>query len=213
MKKNTWIIFFIFAAGSLYAQEKRINLYSAYVFDDKFETYNSSTDYYSGKIYGGLQWGVGLEIKPKDEIGIELMYYHQDAKVPISYYDIFAKTRNPDMNVGVSYILLGLNKYLKTGKVEPYGGFLLGTAIFNNQNPQPGEETSKVKFALGARLGVNVWASEKVAVKLQVQFLSSVQGLGGGFYFGTGGSGAGVSTYSSITQLGIGGGLAFKLGQ
>jgi hypothetical protein len=39
-----------------------------------------------------------------------------------------------------------------------------------------------------------------------------VQGAGGGLYFGTGGAGAGVSTYSSMLQFGLGGGLTFALG-
>ena len=36
--------------------------------------------------------------------------------------------------------------------------------------------------------------------------------MGGGLYFGTGGAGAGVSTYSSYYQFNLGGGLVFKLG-
>jgi hypothetical protein len=197
--------------AALAQPEKRINLYSAYVFDDKFESYASATDYYSGKLTGGYQWGAGFEVKPNDALGVELIYFHQDSKVPVSYYDVFAKTR--DYDIGVSNIMLGINKYMKTGKVEPYGGFLLGAAVYTNQHPNPGEVTSITKFGLGGRLGVNVWASERVALKLQCMLLTSVQGFGGGFYIGTGGAGTGVSTYSTITQLSIGGGLGFKLGQ
>ena len=98
-------------------------------------------------------------------------------------------------------------------KVEPYGGVLLGAVGYVNKYPATGEPTSSTRFALGFRLGATIWASAKVGIKLQAQFISSVQGFGGGFYFGTGGSGAGVSTYSTITQLGLGGGLVFKLGQ
>jgi len=43
--------------------------------------------------------------------------------------------------------------------------------------------------------------------------MSIAQGAGGGLYFGTGGVGAGVSTYSSMYQFQLGGGLTFKLGQ
>jgi len=68
------------------------------------------------------------------------------------------------------------------------------------------------KFAWGFRLGTNIWASEKVGIKLQAQLLSISQGAGGGLYFGTGGVGAGVSSYSSVYQFQLGGGLTFKLG-
>jgi hypothetical protein len=212
MKINLTIAFVVAAAVAAFAQpEKRINLYSAYVFDDKFETYNSSTDYYSGKITGGFQWGAGFEVRPNEALGVELIYFHQDSKVPVSYYDLVARTR--DFDVGVSNIMLGINKYMKTGKIEPYGGFLLGAAVYTNQHPQPAETTSITKFGLGGRLGVNVWASEKMAVKLQAMLLTSVQGFGGGFYIGTGGASTGVSSYSTITQLSLGGGLSFKIGQ
>ena len=39
------------------------------------------------------------------------------------------------------------------------------------------------------------------------------QGFGGGAYFGTGGAGFALSSYSSIYQFGLGGGLTFKLGK
>ncbi len=212
MKLKLTLFVVLLSPAAAFAQpEKRINLYSAYVFDDKFESYASATDYYTGKLTGGYQWGGGLEIKPNDALGVELMYIHQDSKVPISYYQVVPKTR--DLDVGISNILLGINKYMKTGKVEPYGGLLLGAAVYTNQHPQPGDETSKTKFSLGGRLGVNVWANEKVAIKLQCMLLTSVQGFGGGFYIGTGGASTGVSTYSTVTQFSIGGGLGFKIGQ
>jgi hypothetical protein len=48
-----------------------------YVFDDKFDSYYSSSDYYNGKFKGGLQWGVGLEYMPTPMNGIELLYLNQ----------------------------------------------------------------------------------------------------------------------------------------
>jgi hypothetical protein len=49
-------------------------------------------------------------------------------------------------------------------------------------------------------------------LKLQMQLVSVSQGFGGGAYFGTGGAGVGLQSYSSVYQFGMGGGLAFKLG-
>jgi hypothetical protein len=97
------------------------------------------------------------------------------------------------------------------GKAEPYGGFMLGMATINSTNDSLGSG-SATKFAWGLRLGTNIWASEKVGIKLQMQLLSIPQGAGGGIYFGTGGVGAGVSTYSTMLQFALGGGLTFKLG-
>jgi hypothetical protein len=51
----------LLGATSLQAQDIRANLYGAYVFDDKIDSYYSSSNYYEGKIKGGLQWGGGIE--------------------------------------------------------------------------------------------------------------------------------------------------------
>ena len=84
--------------------------------------------------------------------------------------------------------------------------------VFNVENPETGDFGSATKFAWGLRLGSNIWVSEKIGLKIQAQLLSATQSMGGGLYFGTGGAGAGVSTYSSYYQFNLGGGLVFKLG-
>ncbi|MNE86539.1 hypothetical protein D3C80_1836510 [compost metagenome] len=88
---------------------------------------------------------------------------------------------------------------------------MAGMAIFNLTNPNNGNESSATKFAWGLRGGVNIFPSPKVGIKLQASLLSSVQAVGGSFYFGTGGTGAGVSNYSSMLQFVIGGGLTLNL--
>lgn len=97
--------------------------------------------------------------------------------------------------------------------VEGFGGLMAGMVVASITNPDTNGNTTPTKFAWGIRGGANIWASEKVAIKLQIQLLSAVQSMGGGLYFGTGGVGAGVSSYSSIYQFGLGGGLTFALGK
>lgn len=209
---STLIITAITASAQLHGI--RLNGYSAYVFDNSFDTYYTSNTYLEGKIKGGFQWGVGLEFLPNENYGIEVLYYRQDTKAPIRYdYGIGVAEREVDL--GINYIMAGGVRYMNTGggKLQPYGGLLLGAAIFSNKAPEGDEQDSYSKFAWGARLGVNIWVSEKVGLKLQAQLLSAVQGFGGGLYLGTGGAGAGVSTYSTLLQFGLGGGLCFKIGQ
>ncbi|HTF16881.1 MAG TPA: hypothetical protein VK658_02345 [Chryseolinea sp.] len=209
MKKILSVLILLQLSLAVYAQKTiTLNGYGAYVFDDKFDTYYSSTDYVYGKIKGGFMWGAGLEVRIREDYGGELAYFRLDTQAPIESY-----TRNRTIDLGVNYIMLGGVRYLKLAneKLEPYGGLLLGMAIFNNKNPQFSEESSATKFAWGARLGTNIWVSEKVGLKLQAYVLSAVQGAGGGLYVGTGGAGAGVSTYSTLYQFGLGGGLVVKL--
>jgi len=191
----------------------RLNVYTLYAFDDNVDSYYSSTDYYNGTIEGGFQWGGGLEYMMVPQQGVELSYLRLDSNAPMEYYDFSSnRVRNTDFDIATNYILLGSNRYFGTNpKVEPYGGLQAGMAIFNVNNPDNGNSQNSTKFAWGAKLGVNIWASEKVGIKMQTGLVSAVQSAGGGLYFGTGGAGAGVSTYSTFYQFYIGGGLTFDM--
>jgi hypothetical protein len=133
-----------------------------------------------------------------------------DTHAPITYYS--NGQQFTEFDVATNYILLGGNRYFPLGgKIEPYAGAQLGMAIFNVMNPDNGKSDNAVKFAWGLKAGLNIWATDKVGLKLQTGLLSAVQGVGGGFYFGTGGSGASVNAYSTFYQFYIGGGLSFAL--
>src|SRR6187402_2019340 len=91
MKQTT--IFFTLALCAMlhsrgaYAQELRLNLYGAYAFDDKFDSYYSSSSYYESKIVGGFQWGAGIQYMKGPQYGIELLYLRQDTHAPTTYAD------------------------------------------------------------------------------------------------------------------------------
>ena len=205
------LCFFITASS----QTTRLNGYAMYVFDDKFDSYYSPGDYYEGKFKGGLQWGVGIEYMPTPMNGIELLYLNQQTTAPTTYaYPGLSGIKTTNFDVGLNWAMLAFNRHMRKpgSKVEGFGGGMLGAAFINVENPETGNDNSATKFAWGLRLGANIWASEKVAIKLQGQLMSAVQGAGGGLYFGTGGASAGMSTYSSMLQFGLGGGITFALG-
>ena len=190
----------------------RINGYTFYAFDDKVDSRYSNTEYFYGKIKGGFQWGGGLEYMMAPVQGVELSYLRLDTRAPLTYYS--NGQQFSDFDVATNYIMLGGNRYFPLGgKIEPYAGAQLGMAIFNVTNPDNGKSDNAVKFAWGLKAGLNIWATDKVGLKLQTGLLSAVQGVGGGFYFGTGGAGGGVNTYSTFYQFYIGGGLSIKMGK
>jgi hypothetical protein len=194
----------------------RLNGYASYVFDDGFSTYYSTYDYYEGKIKGSAQYGVGIELVMGERAGIELMYLHQGTTATADYLlGINEPVKFAEFDLNIDYILLAGQSFFAnpSGKVEGYGGLMGGLALINLKEPTSGREASNERFAWGARIGANIWASEKIGIKLQAQLLSVTQGSGGGLYFGTGGAGVAVSSYSTIYQVGLGGGLAFKFGQ
>jgi hypothetical protein len=222
MKKLLTIILIFLAGASVFAQNMqmaskpagpsvRLNGYTFYAFDDNHvDSYYSNTSYFDGAINGGFQWGGGLEVMPAPTMGVEFTYLRLDSKAPMEYYNGGVKYTNFDL--ATNWLFLGGNKYMpNSSKVEPFGGFMLGMAIFDVTNPDNNNNSSGTKFAWGAKLGANVWMNEKVGLKLQMNLLSAVQAVGGGLYFGTGGAGAGVSGFSTFYQFSLGGGLVFKI--
>jgi len=211
--RNLLILSLILVATFVSGQGIRLHGYTGYVFDDSFDSFYSSTSFFRGKVIGGFQGGAGLEFLLQDEYGIELMYIRQDTDAPVNYW---SQEQNQEINrtldVTINYYMLGGVRYLQTGEMfEPYGGAMLGAVTSKIQNPLPGEQETATRFGWGFRLGSNIWASERVGLKVQAMILSAVQSAGGGFYIGTGGVGTGVSTYSTFFQLTLGGGLIFKL--
>lgn len=178
--------------------------FESYSFADKFET-----EYGPAKVSDGFQWGLGLEIMPKEDVAIELIY--QNLKTDAFYTGWSNNSEKRfEGDVGINYALVGGTRYKPFNeKVAGFGSFDMGVAWMNPSSSL--ESSSVTKFALGGRLGVRISTSERVSLRLHAQLLSPVQWAGGGVYFGTGGSGAGVSTGSTIYQFNLGGSLNFKL--
>lgn len=215
MKKIILSVFvFSVMLSSVNAQEKRINLYGTYVFDDEVSAYDTYNYGFGGKIKGGFQYGVGLEFLPRKDMGVELLWIGQTTTADINYYSSSLIGGIPlVVDLNLNFAMVGFNRYMRNpdSKVETYGGIMLG-CLFESAKYQDYSQSAE-RFSWGMRLGANIWASEKVALKLQAQIISAVQAVGGSIYFGTGGSGAGVSSYSSMLQFGLGGGLTFAFGK
>ena len=215
--KRLFFVLFLFCSLTAMSQEKqiRLNAYASYVFDDRVESYYSNTSYYNGVVEGGLKWGGGLEFMVQPLMGVELIYLTETTTAPTQYYwddGIGDPVKNRDFDVHLQYIMLGGNRYVKPKpNLETFFGFQLGVGIVDVNNPTTGEENSTTKFAWGLKLGTNIWASEKFGIKLQAGLISLAQAAGGSIYFGAGGVSPGLSTYSSILQFSLGGGLVMRL--
>ena len=196
--------------------QTRLNGYANYVFDDRVDSYYDANNYYDSKIKGGFQWGVGLEYLVGPSNGIEILYLHQKTTAPTTYIQTgqLGGVKNTEFDVNLDWIMLGGNRYIKSpgSKVEGFGGLMAGAALLDFKNPDNGNSNSATKFAWGLRGGANLWATPKISIKLQAQLVSAVQGAGGTLYFGTGGAGVGVTSYSSMLQFGLGGGISLALG-
>lgn len=216
--KKVYLMLLLIAPIATHAQQKgeiRLNGYASYIFDDNFDSYYSTTNYYNGTLNGGLQWGAGLEYILAPHQGVELTYLRQDTKSPTTYYDPYVASnpiRTQDFDVAINNIFLGSTRYFKVNDVvEPYGGIKMGVAIIGVSNTINGKSSSAVKFAWGFALGTNLWLSDRLGIKIQGSLNSVTQAVGGGLYFDYSGTSAGVVSYSSVLQFGLGGGLVVRL--
>jgi hypothetical protein len=215
MKKVLLLVFLSTAGIAAFSQEFRINLYGAYTFDDSYNEAIDANTYYNGKITGGIQWGGGIQYLPHPQYGVELLYFQRNSEAPTNF-----KTGNTQpaqketFDIALHYIMLSGDGHKKSasGKVEGYGGFMLGMVISDAESPSTGGSASNSNFAWGARLGANIWASSKVGIKLQALLLSSARAAGGELYFGYWGPVV-LSDYAVTYQFSLGGGLTFRLGK
>ncbi|MEI8110440.1 MAG: porin family protein [Chitinophagia bacterium] len=211
MKKTFFVALMLTVAGISYGQNTRFHIYTGYAFDDNIDSYFDNSNYYKGTIRGNYIWGGGIEFMPHRYTGFEVSYLRMDTDAPMTYYN--GGVKNKTFNIGINNIMFGGNRYFSTisNKVEPYVGGMMGMTIFSIKNSDAGGTRTATKFGYGVKIGTNIYVTELVGIKLQAQLMSVAQAVGGGAYFGTGGSGVGITTYSSMLQIGLGGGLVFKL--
>ena len=223
MKKGYFLTFLITLLGlsssAQYQIKKqspnqiRLNVYGSYAFEDSFDSYYDFGNYYQGQLQGGLLYGGGLEFEVRPNSFVEISFQRMDTNAPTQYYNGGLYDKYADFDVAMNYIMIGGNQSFKSpnSSIEGFFGGMLGLGIIGIDNPKNNFSDSVTKFAWGAKAGAIIWAAPKVGIKLQAQLLSITQSVGGGVYFGTGGVSTGISSYSSIYQFSLGGGLVFGL--
>ena len=193
------IVLFVGFETTVLAQGVKLTPFGGYTVQDKVYGY-----YGDMVIEDGAHYGATLTYEKSSNLAVDLTYSYQSTTFSIKdVYTIGPGNVTGNYSGSVSYLVLGSRHSPDfNAKVAPYGGLLIGAAIFNS------DVTSEAwKFAVGGKIGAVYHVNEKFGIVIQTQLMVPVQGVG--VYFGTGGAGA--STTSSATQLGFTGGLEIKL--
>ncbi|MHA4812280.1 OmpA family protein [Flavitalea flava] len=178
-------------------------------------TFASRDNYYDSysRINDGLNLGASLKFNLTRSFGLEILYSHMNTQSGLYEYG-YRGDKLAGSDLKLDYILLGgVQSFgIQNSPVRPFIGGFLGAAILT-----PGEEagyngSSDTKFAVGVQLGTNIYMTPRLGLQLKAQVLSPVDVASGGLYFSNIGSGAGVSTYSSIYQFSLNAGLIMGLG-
>lgn len=175
----------------------------------------SSSSYYEGQIQDGARWGGGIEYVIPERGAFEIQYLRQNTNAPTVYMDGIlsgGQLQRSNFDLRLNWLMLNSTRYFPISEqLEPFAGFGVGMGIFSLTNPDTNNERSATKFAYSFRGGINLWIANNLAFRAQASLFSAVQSMGGSLYFGTGGTGAGLSSYSSMFQFGFDGGLVFRI--
>lgn len=204
MKKSILLmLFMLLSAYYVQAQKVDLNFVGGYFFRDKVDFGN-----YYGYIEDAGAYGVSIEAFVRKNQSAELSYLRQDTHAPLYGYNTGIQYNKDQDKISVNYITLGFVNYFTTpNNISPYAGLGIGVGIVSSKDGGG----SLTKFAYNAKLGVKIKTASAVSFKLQAQLQSIVQGSGSTIYIGTGGAGAGITTYSSVLQFGFLGGIAINL--
>lgn len=212
MKVTYLITMIIFYCTCTQAQDLRLNTYTGYIFQENFRGGERDDGFIKGRIDGSFQWELGFEYTTGTNTGIELSFARQVTEVPIEF-EPASMERSRVLDMDANYILGGANRYLPVSdKVEVYIGLKVGAVIFDINDPDRTTARREVNFSINAQLGGNYWFNERIGIKMSVKMFSPIQGFSDEFYFGSSSSG-GLSTFSSIYQISLVGGIAIKLFQ
>jgi len=180
------------------SQHFSITSHTGYVFDDHV---NLELDEFSGKVQGGMQYGIGAEYSFNPSFGLELLYLRQDTRLKIG----LPNGQQNSYNLGINYILLTGNNYLKLREhLYACPGSIVGMALSKAENANNNHSTTDVKFSLGIKAGLIYSASKKISFRLQGILLATIQAYKGTFYFGSSGV-----PFASLLQFNMGGGIVF----
>ena len=202
VKKSIFIIFWVFSTSlSIYAQGVELVPLAGYTFRSTVNITGGEARINDGFTYGGA---LTLNANAFNAIEISYLRYETDATAYSSYTGFATVTKD----VAVNYMLIGGKRLFPVNeKITPFAGFNLGAGWLGS----PDDSFSAItKFAMGMDAGVKIMVSEKIGLRLQSNFNFPITSAGGSFFWGSGGSGVGLTGYVPIWSFGFNGGLIFK---
>lgn len=204
------VILILSSTGNVFSQGRKVELtpFGGYLLGGSINFYEGKIKIQDNASYGGM-----LAVEVAKGQFIELSYTRMDTKAdwrPYYSYDIDFPAKTVD--VGVNYLQIGsLNEIpVNNDAIKPYGTATLGTTWFH---PKSENTSDKWLFSVTLGAGIKYFFSDRIGIRIQAAMLLPLIYNGTYFYFGTGGSGVGVSSSGAIVQGNFTGGLIFVLGK
>jgi hypothetical protein len=173
-----------------------------------FTSYQGEVDVKDTENFGGM---IDIPVPSRPGMMAEIFYSRQNTSVALNQFPSGAK--DDLFDVAIEYIQAGAlyEQAYSRGRMKPFGSFTLGATRFAPKvNSYKGIALDdEWRFSITLGLGLKALMSERVGLRLQGRLLMPMNFYGTSFWFGTGGSGVGVSGGSVILQGDVIGGLFF----
>lgn len=206
MKRKTIVLASLllvaFALASI-AQSVELTPIAGYTFRSTVHITNGEARINDGFTYGGA-----LTIAPSQYNAIEISYYRYETNAT-AYSTHTGGFNTVSKDVAVNYMMIGGQRLFPLNdKVMSFTGFNIGAGWLGSKD---GSFNTITKFSMGFDAGVKIRISRKIGVRLQTNFMFPITSAGGSFFWGSGGSGVGLTGYVPIWSFGFNGGLIFKI--
>jgi hypothetical protein len=103
--------------------------------------------------------------------------------------------------------LSGINNYKISDDLTAFYGVEIGLINFRNVNTQ----TNNLKGSIAIKGGLAYALNDRISLRLQPQLLSTLDGIGLGVGFGSGGLSFSTGSYSNYAQFSLTGGIIITL--
>jgi len=203
MKKLLLLTALFFVIIQVKAQgDIEVTGFGGYTFKNSFNIRGGKATVGDGGTYGGsLAFGL------RDNLDVEFYYSRQEST--LSAFSSFDNINFRESG-NVSYWMLGANRNFQALNPNLYffTAFRLGGVTFSTKDGTP---DSVSKFAASFGGGMKFFINDQMGIKLSGNMLFPIMDAGASLWFGTGGGGVGVSTWSPILQFNFNGGIFFRI--
>jgi len=206
MKRLILVLLFCgFAFFDLKGQEIRLGLYDGKTFGRPVDNYHYAAEHYQGLIKGAWRQGVGIACFLDNAFDIGLLYYHQDTKVPTTFYTA-SGTFDKEFDMTIQWFLVDFAAYIGKSAVKPFLGTNIGAGIFTLKDLPNGDKSSRLKFTWGGNVGIEYSFPKLISIRLKGDLLYSVKFTSPS----SSGTSTNITAFNSYLQTAISVGIIFR---
>jgi len=182
--------------------------------------WNSRTNTYGGYIStkDGVNFGGTIDVALNSDVELEFLYIQFPSEATIVIENTgYTSFSTGYLDVSTHYFQIGyIRPVNRGGKVEPFVAGSIGAVLFTGSEFRlpdgtrvDPEDAWRFGFTLGG--GARIYFGERIGLRVQARIMAPLYFSGAGVYFGTGGSGVGVSGGLPILQGDFTAGLIIRL--